>query len=230
MSKKVGMESPDFDEIIEAWSVNKKSGFSEDEARLIQAIYPALAEGRPISADQVSASSGIPLRTVKTTFRTMRSRGADFDDDGNLIGNALSLRPTRHKFEVDGQQLYAWCALDTLFLPGLFGKAAEVESTCPATGEAVRLTISPSGIEAVEPAEAVVTITIPGVSAACEPGQGKGAGSASCQSMNYFISREAAEKHLGPECDVAILDVQEASQLAQKVWVEPYLRALEPLT
>lgn len=229
LSEKVGMESPDLNEIIEAWSINKKSGFSEDEAKLIQAIYSALAAGRPISAERVSTGSGIPLSTVKTAFRTMRSRGADFDDDGNLIGNALSLRPTRHKFEVDGQQLYAWCAVDTLFLPGLVGKTADVESICPATGERIRLRISPTGLESVDPLETVVSVVVPGASAACEPGQGKGADSASCQSMNYFASREAAEKHLGVNSDVAILDVQEASQLAQKVWVVPYLKALEPV-
>lgn len=221
-------QNPDIDLIIEAWSANQKTEYSQEEARLIQAIYPPLAEGRPLSAEQVSTNSGIPLRSVKTAFRYMRRTGADFDADGNLIGNALTLRPTLHKFTVDGKELYAWCALDTLFLSGLVGKTAEVESTCPTTAETVRLTISPSGIEAMEPAQTVLTVTIPGVSAACEPGQGKGSEGASCRSMNYFISREAAESYLGPDADVAILDVDTAWQLAYKVWVEPYLKALEP--
>ena len=220
-------QNPDIDSIIEAWSANRKAEISKEEARLIQAIYPALAEGQLLSPERVSTSSGIPLRSVKTAFRAIRRSGADFDDDGNLIGNALTRRPTAHKFFVDGQQLYAWCALDTLFLPGLVDNTANVESTCPATGETVRLTISPSGIEAVEPAEAVVTVTIPGVSAACEPGQGKGGESASCQSMNYYVSRDAAESHLGPDADVAILEVETAWRLAHRVWVEPYLKALE---
>lgn len=158
----------------------------------------------------------------------MRRAGADFDEYGHLIGNALTLRPTPHKFTVAGQQMYAWCAVDTLFLPGLVGKPAEVESTCPATGERVRLVISPTGIDSVDPVGAVATVTIPGVSAACKPGQGKGGASASCQSMNFYVSRHAAESHLGSQPEVAILEVETAWQMAHRVWVEQYLRELEP--
>jgi len=156
----------------------------------------------------------------------MRRAGADFDADGSLIGSALTLRPTPHKLTVNGRQMFAWCALDTMFIPGLVGKSVEVESACPATGEFIRLTVSPTGIEAVDPAEAVMTVTIPGVSAACEPGQAKGREGASCQSMIYFVSRQAAESHLGPGADVAIIDVEAAWHLAYKVWVEPYIRAV----
>jgi alkylmercury lyase len=219
-------ENPDIDHIVEAWSDNQKTSFSKDESRLIQAIYSALSEGQPLSAEQASESSGIPLRSVGIAYRYMRRRGADFDADGKLIGNALTLRPTPHKFRVGGQQLYAWCALDTMFIPGLIGNTAEVESTCGATGEPIRLRISPTGIEAVEPADAVLSVTIPGVSAACEPGQGKGGESASCHAMNYYVSRQAAESHLGPNTDVAIVDVETAWELAHRVWVEPYIRAL----
>ena len=230
MSEKVGMESLDLDEIIEAWSSSKKMNFSENEAKLVRAMYAPLAEGEPLAPADVATNSGIPVKVIEKSFRLMKRSGAEFDESGNLIGNALTLRPTKHKFIVDGQELYAWCAVDTLFLPGLVGKTADVESICPATGERIRLRISPTGIESVDPSEAVVSVVVPGASAACGPGQGKGAHSASCQSMNYFVSREAAWKHLGPDSDVAILDVQEASQLAQKVWVVPYLRALKPVT
>ena len=229
MSEKVGTESPDLNEIVEAWSSSQKMKFSEDEAKLIKAMYPALALGAPLTPTDVAAKSGFHLKMIEKTFRLMKRSGAEFDESGNLIGMALTLKPTDHKFVVDGQELYAWCAVDTLFLPGLVGETADVESICPATGERIRLRISPTGIESVEPRDTVVSVVIPGTSAACEPGQAKGAGSASCQSMNYFISREAAERHLGADSDVAILDVQEASQLAQKVWVVPYLKALEPV-
>ncbi len=229
MSEKIGTESLDLDEIIEAWTSSKKMNFSENEAKLVRAMYPPLAQGEPVAPADVATNSGFPLKVIEKSFRLMKRSGAEFDESGNLIGMALTLRPTNHKFVVDGHELYAWCAVDTLFLPGLVGKTAEVESICPATGERIRLRISPTGLESVDPLETVVSVVVPGASAACKPGQGKGAGSASCQSMNYFVSREVAEKHLGADSDVAILDVQEASQLAQKVWVKPYLKALEPL-
>lgn len=230
MSEKVSVKSPDLNEIVEAWSSSQKMKFSEDEARLIKAMYPLLAQGEPLAPADVATNSGFPLEMIEKTFRMMKRSGAEFDESGKLVGMALTLNPTNHKFVVDGQELYAWCAVDTLFLPGLVGKTAQVESICPATGEQIRLRISPTGIESVEPIDTVVSVVIPGTSAACEPGQAKGAGSASCQSMNYFVSREAAEQHLGPDSDVAILNVHDAAQLAQKVWVKPYLKALEPVT
>ena len=230
MSEKVRAESADLNEIVEAWSSSQKMKFSEDEAKLIKAIYPPLVQGEPLAPADVATNSGFPLEMIEKTFRLMKRSGAEFDDSGKLVGNALTLNPTNHKFVVDGQELYAWCAVDTLFLPGLIGKTAEVESICPATGERIRLNISPTGIESVDPLETAVSVVIPGSSAACEPGQAKGAGSPSCLSMNFFVSREAAEKHLGPDSDVAILNVEQASQLAQKVWVKPYLKALELVT
>lgn len=221
-------ENLDVEQIAEAWSENRKVDFSETEARLIQAIYPNLAEGLPLTLEGVSEDSGFPLRTIEKSFRLMRRAGADFDDEGNLIGNALTLRPTPHKFSVDGTQLYAWCALDTLFLPGLVGRPARVESPCPATGGPVRLTIAPDRIIRVDPAEAVVSVAVPGISAACAADQGKGRDGPACQSMNFYVSREAAEGHLGPDSDLRILGVERAWKLAQKVWVEPYLKSLEP--
>lgn len=224
----IDRNAQDLERITQAWSENRQVDFSETEARLIRAIYPNLAQGEPLSPERVSESSGFPLRLAQRTFRLMRRMGADFDAEGNLVGNALTLRPTPHKFTVDGQQLYAWCALDTLFLPGLVGGAAKIESTCLATGDPIRLSLSPNTIESVDPPKAVVSVAVPGVSAACAPDQGKGGNSAACQSMNFYVSREAAESHLGPNADVAILSVEEAWKLAQKVWVEPYLKALEP--
>lgn len=80
----------------------------------------------------------------------------------------------------------------------------------------------------MEPEQPVVSVAIPGISSGCEPGQGKGGASASCRSMNTYVSREAAESHLGPEADIAILEVETAWQMAHTVWVEPYLNELEP--
>ena len=50
-----------------------------------------------------------------------------------FLGWELTLRPTPHGFNVDGKQLYTWCALDTLFFPAVIGRPARVESPCAAT-------------------------------------------------------------------------------------------------
>ena len=75
----------------------------------------------------------------------------EYDDAGNVMGYGISLRKTRHVFEVDGQLLYTWCALDTLIFPAVIGKTAHVRSHSPQTGEPIVLTVMPDEVRRVEP-------------------------------------------------------------------------------
>jgi alkylmercury lyase len=58
----------------------------------------------------------------------------DRNGQGGVIAfGGLSLAPAEHSFEVGGQQLFSSRAWDTLFLPALLERPAEVRSTCPLT-------------------------------------------------------------------------------------------------
>lgn len=52
------------------------------------------------------------------------------DVQGHIVGSGLTLRPTPHRFTIDGRQLYTWCALDTLIFPAVLGQVATVEAPC----------------------------------------------------------------------------------------------------
>jgi alkylmercury lyase len=56
------------------------------------------------------------------------------DEQGRIVGSGLTLRPTPHRFALDGRQLYTWCALDTLIFPVVLGQGATVESPCHGAG------------------------------------------------------------------------------------------------
>ena len=84
------------------------------------------------------------------------------DEAGNIVGAALTTRETPHKVRVGGRDLYAWCALDTLFIPGLLGETADVESRCSSSGEPIRLTVSPDSIDACEPPGTWLSVFLPG--------------------------------------------------------------------
>jgi alkylmercury lyase len=56
---------------------------------------------------------------------------------------------------------YTWCAWDTLFLPELLATTARVASTCPVTGETIRLTVGPDGVTRVAPPGAVLSFLRP---------------------------------------------------------------------
>lgn len=216
----------DLEQIIQAWEESKQGSYALESAKATQFVLQSIASGKPVSAEAFAAHLGFELKEARILMRKSRMAGADFDDEGRMIGNALTLRPTSHRLEVDGRTLYAWCALDTLFLPGLIGESAEVHSESPASREPIRLTVSPNGVQYVDPPPTVISVVVPGISQACEPDQKGGAEGAACSSMHFFATREEAANYLGPNRDVAILTVQEASMLAQRVWVTPYRSGL----
>lgn len=219
--------SLDLEQIIKAWKDSKQGNYALESVKATDFVLQSIASGNPVSAEAFAAHLGFGLKETRILMRKSKMSGADFDDEGRMIGNALTMRPTQHLLEINGRTLYAWCALDTLFLPGLIGKTAKVQSLSPASGETICLTVSPSGVEDFEPATTVLSVVVPGTSQACEPDQMGGADGAACSSMKFFASRKEAEEHLGADSDVAILTVDEASELAQRAWVKPYRSALD---
>ena len=116
-----------------------------------------LAKGEPVSAEMIGAKLGIPAKLAQTVFEGSRGKG-QWDSEGRLIGSALTLVPTPHRFRVVNKDLYTWCAHDTIFLPGLLGMTAQVSSPDPLNGDLIKLVITPEGPEAYTPKSAVLTI------------------------------------------------------------------------
>jgi alkylmercury lyase len=217
------MQNPTLDEIIKAWhhrtqqdSPLKMDSFCTQAIRL-------LAEGQPVSAGQLATTSQLSPAEVDDSLSQLNKCGCEFDDTGSLVGAVLSLNPTSHQFQVNGRALFAWCALDTLFLPALLGQSAHVESTCPTTGTRIRLTVTPEGIEALDPSDTVLSMVIPGVTPQCNPGSQSGPQGPLCSAIYFFSSREAASTWLVAHPGTAILSAEEAWQLAREVWIEPFL-------
>jgi alkylmercury lyase len=109
--------------------------------------------------------------------------------------------------------LYAWCALDTLFLPAYLGKPARVTSTCPATNTLISLTVTPDGVETCDPPQTVLSVI---TTQHCT----SGLEGTFCGQVYFFASDEAARHWIGERSNFAILTLAEAYQLAQKVYIE----------
>ena len=60
-----------------------------------------LAEGEPVEIERLAAASGWPPDAVQAALDEQTS--AERDDRGRLVGLALTLRPTRHRFTVDAR-------------------------------------------------------------------------------------------------------------------------------
>jgi len=132
----------------------------------------------------------------------------EYDEQGRIIGSGLTLRPTPHRFEIDGRQLYTWCALDTLVFPTILGRTAHVVSPTPGSGELVRLTVDPTaGVTALDPQTAVVSIVTPDAPASIR--------AAFCNHVHFFATREAAEPWLGDNPAATVVPVAEAYALGR---------------
>jgi len=216
------------DEIINAWvgQDNAISAELEDmldlEIELTTGFLQILSAGQPVSAAHLAERVGLPVEQIEAIFEQFAARGGEFDAQGNLVGAALTINPTLHRFRVKGNDLYAWCALDTFFLPNLIGETAMIESIDPISGEPIRLTITPDGVAEVHPASTVLSITIPGVSCRTETSSGPDTGphSEACSQMYFFTSPETAEIWLEDRPGIAIFTVEEAWRLAKAHWID----------
>jgi alkylmercury lyase len=118
-----------------------------------------LSRGTPITLTELAEAAGVEVADIDSA---PAAQDIEYDDDRRIVGWGLTLNPTPHTFFVDGHRLYTWCAADTLMFPTILGCRAHVESTCPATGTVIRLTVDPAaGVSDVSPATAVISIPAP---------------------------------------------------------------------
>lgn len=224
------MKALTFNEVVKAWTAPLDRKLDEEpESRqrhlhLTDHALKLLTRGQPVSAEQLAASAELPLEIVQAALRQMWEQGGEFDANGNLVGLALTLNPTHHRFRIKDQELYTWCALDAIFLPGLLGETAEVESSCPITGETIRLTVTPYGVARYNPPDIVLSIAVPGVSCNREAPSDKEDRATrareGCHQMHFFSSRVAAEAWVKDYPGAAIFTVEEAWRLAKLNWID----------
>jgi hypothetical protein len=157
-----------------------------EQRRLALATYRRLARGIPASPVEIAEDAGIETEKAQRILADWI--GVYSDEAKRVIGFwGLTIAKMVHRFEVDGTQLYTWCAWDTLFLPELLGKSARVESVCEASGKPVRLTVSPKRVESVgsnktSSGTSATTFISSARAKTVKPGSREGQGPSSCRS------------------------------------------------
>lgn len=140
MSTSVPNQSGLFDALLAAAPTLDTRG-----QQLAKLLYQQLAEGEPVSESRLANGTGLPSEYVAATLASWP--GVFRDDAARIIGFwGLALSEMPHTLEVNGVPLYAWCAWDTLFLPGILRAPARVHSLDPQTEEAVELSVTTDGI------------------------------------------------------------------------------------
>jgi alkylmercury lyase len=123
-------------------------------------LYRLLADGSPVPLARLANALNLPGDTVSEIL----SRYATFSDgQGAIIGfgglTVAEMLP--HRFQVEGRTLYTWCAWDSLFIPGILGRPAEVTSRDPITRTPISMRVAPDGVTDVRPQDAVVSFLAP---------------------------------------------------------------------
>ncbi len=220
------MTETHLDELIKAWDL-ENHGIPPEEstlaARLEILTYRALAEGEPVSAARLADMANVPVELAEMLFEQGKALGGEWDEEGRLLGNVLTLIPTPHHFRVNGNDLYAWCSMDAIHLPGLLGQLAEVESVDPITGQAIHLTIPPDGVPTYRPAETMLSIVL-------SSGDRAGPQSPLCRQMHFFASPENAAIWVEDHPSATIMSVEEVYQLVHDHIHVPLASALQQLS
>lgn len=179
----------------------------EEFATLFVTLLRQLVLGRPVSLVALDAALGWPAQRVATVLE--QAPGTEYDEQGNILGLALTLRETPHVFEVEGRRLYTWCALDTLMFPVLIGKTARVASRCAATGTPITLTVAPEAVLDVEPAETMVSLLTPGTSPDIR--------CSFCCHVHFFASPSAANAWALTHQGIEVVPVESAFGLGHEI-------------
>jgi alkylmercury lyase len=183
--------------------------FDAGEQQVALALYRLLAKGAPVTPDALAERAGLSVDHAGALLDDWPE--AFRDEAGRVVAfGGLSLTETKHRFEVDGRDLYAWCAWDTLFIPELLGLTALVTSTCPTSGETIELTVTRRGVGRATPASSVLSMRAPTDCCA-----GDDLIARFCQHVHFFTSHDAAESWLAERADGFVLALDQGFELGR---------------
>ncbi|WP_331753227.1 organomercurial lyase MerB (plasmid) [Streptomyces sp. NBC_00637] len=174
---------------------------------LVRPLQTLLATGEPVTITALAAQAGRPEAEIREALAAMPD--TEYDAEGRIIGFGLTFNPTPHRYETRGHTFYTWCALDTLAFPAVLDHTAQVTSPCRATGEPVRLTVTPDGVTNVEPATAVVSLVTPDAPTSVR--------ASFCNQVHFFASADAAKDWLSGHPDARVLPVADAFEIGRPV-------------
>jgi len=133
----------------------------ERRARGFGVLVRGIAEQGSVSPSALAEALDLEPAAARDLFESFATVGVELDEHGHVIGAALTTKQTPHEIQLGSRRLYAWCAFDTLFIPGLLGVTAQIRSNCPQSGKTIRLTVSADRIEACESSGVWLSVFLP---------------------------------------------------------------------
>jgi len=178
--------------------------------RIAIAIHRLMGDGEPVTSEAIARAIEVPVGRVDESLNSWP--GVYRDGEGRVVGfwgHSIAGLDPQYRLLVDGKTTYAWCALDTLFIPPILGKTVGVEATCPVTGELVSLVVDRNGARNVRPAGAVVSMVVP------DGPFGYDVIESFCHRVLFFASEAAGETWAAQHEGTTLLSVQEAFEVGR---------------
>ncbi len=158
-----------------------------------------LVEGSPSGRD-----------SAQSTLDALVERGMAIVDDSQLVAiDGLSVRPTRHRTQIGGDELYTWCAADAVGIPAALSADAEVVTACPHCSALIAISLSAG----VPKADEELVLWLPTASCSHVVTQ-------FCPEVNFFCIAEhlKAWRSQAGDPEGEMLSADGAAELGRKWW------------
>lgn len=186
-----------------------KSIVSEDDWKLLVHTVRELSMGEPVEPARLAQLIGEPVKTIRQRLENV----VEWDSQGRVVGEGLTLIPTQHEFELNGRTMWVWCAGDAIVFPMWINQAARIKSPCAVTGEQVEVTVTPEAVTEVSPPGAVASLIThdPNVSSMAD------VRSLICSGQVFFKSAEMAKHWRLKHPNAVVLPVRECFAVYKQV-------------
>jgi hypothetical protein len=198
------------------WGRARLARLSDAERDLYRWILRSLADGaRPDAAavQQTASRLGVELGDALATLAREDLVHCDAGTGEIVVAYPFSGRPTPHRVRIGGRrEVDAMCAIDALGIPFMLGEPIETVSRDPLTAEEVRTWVDPNGAVRWKPEAAAVL-------AGSDRDEGP-ASAVCCAFVNFFASRESAERYLRetPAVRGDVISIPEAVEAGRTVF------------
>ena len=182
----------------------------ETDRRIATAVYRLMSVGQPVEPAAVGEAVGIAVDQVESRLSSWP--GVYRDRDGRVAGfwgHAVDKLDPEYRLSSEGHTTYAWCALDTLFIPGIIGKTVRVEASDPISGQPISLLVDRDGADRISPQGALVSVVVP------EGPFGYDVIESFCHSVLFFASEETGAAWIAKHPDTTLLSVADAFEVGR---------------
>lgn len=182
-----------------------------DDQVLALILYRILVQGKPVTLKQLAQASGTTIGHVNKTLNAWS--GVFFDNESSIVALwGLTINRTQHRLQIANNSVYTWCAWDSLFLPELLGATVKITSRCAETDTEIKLTLSPSGVESMQPKDVVISFLTPDIEQIKQ-----NVAAHFCHFVHFFRSCEAGEQWVAKHPDTFIISIETALAVGRKM-------------